>query len=340
MSSKRQPAIGLMIVVLFLVPVFLNSDYWLHVLTIVGINVILAASLQTISRTGELTLGTAGFMALGAYTSALLALRLGLSVWIAMLVGGLICAMIAVALGYPFMRAKGIYFSILTLVTGEVFRLTAWHYRSLTGGPVGLSRIPPPNPIIIPGVATITFDSKTSYYYLILAVTLLSLLILFRLQNSQVGLVWKAIREKDDLAASVGINVLRYKIFAFATGCFFTGIAGALFAHFMHILAADDTGKFGLVTSIYVLIYVVVGGEASLAGPVVGAFLLTMLPEVARPLKEYQPIVFGAMVIFVVFFVPQGIIALPRRVELWWKRLTARGDELELPKYRSRWSRQ
>jgi len=309
------------VIFLFLVPTFLKNPYWLHVLCIVGINVILVASVHTIRCTGELSLGTAGFMAVGAYASALLAMKGGLPVWVSMLLGGFLCAIVALVLGYPFMRAKGIYFSILTLLTGEVFRLTAWYYRSLTGGSVGLTRIPSPDPIEVFGITTIVFNNKTAYYYLILVVVLLSLLILYRLQKSQVGFTWRTIRERDSLAASVGINVLWNKIFAFAVGCFFTGLAGALLAHFMHLLAADASGRFGMFTSIYILIYMVVGGEDKFAGPILGAFILTMLPEVFRPLQEYRPIIFGALVITIVFFLPQGLIALPERVLSWGKKI-------------------
>jgi branched-chain amino acid transport system permease protein len=296
-----------------------RNNYWLHVLGITGINIILVSSLHTIRSTGEISLGTGGFMALGAYTSALLAMKVGLSFWLTMFLAGFLCAAVAIILGYPFMRTKGIYFSILTLVTAEVFRLIAWYYRSLTGGSVGLSGIPGPNPITIPGITTILFDTKVDYYYLILVIALLSLLILFRLQTSQVGFVWSTIRETDHLAASVGINVLQYKILAFGIGSFFTGVAGALFAHFMHLLAADTTGKFGMTTSIYILIYMVFGGEGKFMGPVIGAFILTILPETFRAMKEYQPIIFGALVILIVFFMPQGIIALPDQILLWRK---------------------
>lgn len=333
MSSKismiKHSSIPAFIIFLFLIPIFLKNTYWLHVLGIAGINVILVSSLHTIRSTGEISMGTGGFMAVGAYTSALLAMKLGLSFWLTMLLSGVLCAAVAVILGYPLMRTKGIYFSILTLVTAEVFRLIAWYYSSLTGGAVGLSGIPSPNSIPIPGIGTIIFETKVDYYYLILVITLLSLLVLFRLQNSQVGFVWRNIREMDHLAASVGINVLRYKIFAFAIGSFFTGIAGALFAHFMHLLAADTTGKFGMTTSIYILIYMVFGGEGKYMGPVLGAFILTVLPETFRAMKEYQPIIFGALVILIVFFMPQGIISFPDRI-LSWRRRKETSDRMPL----------
>lgn len=306
--------VGSTVVLLFVLPLFLRNNYWLHVLGIAGINIILVASLHTIRCTGEISMGTGGFMAIGAYASALLTMKAGVPFWGAMGLAGILCAAAAMALGYPFMRTKGIYFSILTLVSSEVFRLIAWYYRSLTGGALGLPRIPGPNPIRIPGLITLTFDTKTEYYYLILVIVLLSLLILARFQNSEIGSVWRIIRERDDLAASVGINVLWYKIFAFSIGSFFTGVAGALFAHFMHLLAADATGKFGMTTSIYVLIYMVFGGEGRFVGPLLGAFLLTILPETFRVLREYQPILFGILVILIVFLLPQGIVSLPDQI--------------------------
>ncbi len=311
------------VLLLCLAPLFMKSSYWLHVLSIAGINVILVASLHTIYSTGEISLGTAGFMALGGYGSALLSMKLGVPVWLSMLLGGLMCALLALVLGYPFMRAKGVYFSILTLLSGEILRLTAWYSRGLTGGQVGLSRIPPPGPIRIPWLGTIVFDNKTSYYYLILIVVLICLFILYRLQKSQTGFTWKTIRERDDLAASVGINVLWYKIFAFVVGCFFAGISGTLFAHFMHLLAADASGKFGMFTSIYVLIYMVVGGESKFSGPIIGAVFLTILPEIFRPLAEYRPIIFGALVILIVFLMRGGLVELPKHAISWFNRMRA-----------------
>jgi branched-chain amino acid transport system permease protein len=311
------------ILLLFLAPLFMKSSYWLHVLSVAGINVILVASLHTIYSTGEISLGTAGFMALGGYGSALLSMKLGVPVWFSMLLGGLMCALLALVLGYPFMRAKGVYFSILTLLSGEILRLIAWYSRGLTGGQVGLSKIPPPPPIKIPWSGTIVFDNKTSYYYLILIVVLICLFILYRLQKSQTGFTWRTIRERDDLAASVGINVLWYKIFAFVVGCFFVGIAGALFAHFMRLLAADASGKFGMFTSIYVLIYMVVGGESKFGGPILGAVFLTILPEMFRPLVEYRPIIFGALVILIVFLMRGGLVELPQHAISWFNRMRA-----------------
>lgn len=308
------------IVLLCLLPLFLKSIYWTHILILTAFNVLLAVSLRTISRTGQISLGTAGFMLLGGYASALLVMKVGLSFWIAMPLGGLLAAAVALAIGYPFLKVKGIYFAILTLLLAEVCRLFAGYWEELSGGMTGLKNIPAPNPITIPGIATITFDNKIAYYYLVLVIVVLSLFILYRMEHARLGLTWAAIKEADTLAASVGINIMGHKVFNFSVGCFFTGIVGALFAHYTHLLSPSGAagGKFGVMTSIFILIYMVVGGEASFAGPIVGATLLTMIPEIARPLKEYQPLLLGGLLILIVFFMPKGLISLRDRLPLWY----------------------
>jgi branched-chain amino acid transport system permease protein len=319
-------ALAILVVLLFCVPSVLQNDYWLFVLCLAWINVLLASSLRTIYRTGELSLGQVGFMLLGAYSSALMSMRLGMPVWLTISVGGLFAAAVALLLSYPILRTKGVYFSVLTFLVAEIFRLAMWYTPGLSGGPAGLSKIPPPGAINLPGITSITFTTKSSYYCLLAVVVLLSLLVLFRVERS-LGFTWMAIRQNDDLAESVGIDVRGHKLVAFVVGCFFAGIAGGLFAHFMHLLTTDVTAMFGMLTSIYVAIYMVAGGEARMAGPIVGAVVLTLAPEVARPLKEYQPIVFGALVIFIMFFMRQGIIALPFYLRLWWGRTVGAAEK-------------
>jgi branched-chain amino acid transport system permease protein len=305
---------------LFCLPLFLKNIYWLHILCLAWLNVLVASSLRTINLTGELSLGQVGFMLIGAYSSALLSMRIGVPVWLAMLFGGLAAAFVALVLGYPILRTKGVYFSVLTFLVAEIFRLSMWYTPSLSGGPAGLSNIPPPSAVHFFGITVITFSTKTSYYYLLLVIVLLSLVILFRVERS-LGFTWMAIRQSDSLAESVGINVTGYKLIAFVIGCFFAGIAGALFAHFMHLLTTDVTAMFGMLMSIYVVIYMVVGGQTRFAGPIVGAVVLTLVPEFARPLKEYQPIIFGALVVFIIFFMRQGLIGLPYYLLLGWRKI-------------------
>jgi branched-chain amino acid transport system permease protein len=318
-SSKRSirtSGIVVLIVLAFCIPLFFKNPYWLQVFGFAFMNVILASSLRTIYLTGELSLGHAGFMLIGAYTSALLSMRVGLPVWLTMWLGGLLAAAVALILGYPILKTKGVYFSVLTLIVAEVIRLTMFFLPNLSGGGFCLPGVPPPEAINILGI-TITFDTPGTYYYIFLVVALLSLVILYLVERA-LDITLRAIRQSDSLAESVGINVMGYKLLAFVIGCFFAGIAGALFGHFILSLTVDITGKFAMLTSIYVVIYLMVGGSAKFAGPIIGAIVLTLLPEVARPLKEFQPIAFGGIVILCIFFMRQGLIALPYYLSLWW----------------------
>jgi branched-chain amino acid transport system permease protein len=209
MNNRRLVSLIVMaaiIIALFLLPVFWRSIYWIHVLILTMISVLLAVSLRALTRTGQVSIGTAGFMLLGAYSSALLSIRLGLSFWITLPLGGLLAAVVALIVGYPFLRAKGIYFAILTVTLAEVLRLTAWYWSSMTGGSAGLRGIPPPDPINVLGITTLTFDSKIANYYLVLVIVVICLIILYRIERSWLGLMWSAINESDILAKAVGIR--------------------------------------------------------------------------------------------------------------------------------------
>ena len=322
MNSRRlikTSGIVAIIIFLFCVPLFLTNIYWLQVFCFACINVLLASSLRTIYLTGELSLGHAGSMLIGAYTSALLSMRMGLPVWSTMFLGGLAAAFVALALGYPILKTKGVYFSVLTLLVAELLRLTMFFLPDISGGGFCLPGIPPPEAINILGITTVSFNSPGTYYYLLLVIVSLCLVVLYRVERF-LDRTLMSIRQSDGLAESIGINVMGYKLLAFVVGCFFAGIAGALFAHFILSLTVDSTGKFAVLTSIYVVIYLMVGGKAKFAGPILGAVVLTLVPEIARPLKEYQPIVFGGIVVFIIFFMRQGLIDLPYYLPLWWRK--------------------
>jgi branched-chain amino acid transport system permease protein len=319
-------SIIVLICLLFLLPLFIKSNYWLHVLILTGINVLLAVSLRALARTGQISIGTAGFMLLGAYSSALLAKNLGLSFWITLPMGGLLAAAVAIAAGYPFLRAKGIYFAILTVMLAEVCRLTAWYWQNITGGSAGLQDIPPPAPINVLGLTTLNFDTKATFYYLMLVIVIISILILYRLERSWFGLMWSSIREADNLARAVGINIMGHKILIFGISSFFMGVAGALYAHYTGALSPYGIpgSVFGFTASIYVLLYVVVGGESRFAGPIIGAFLLTIAAELARAVREYMPLLFGGLLILVVLLMPEGIIGLGTLVSQWYNKAARR----------------
>jgi branched-chain amino acid transport system permease protein len=323
--SKTGRIIGLLVLlcVLAVVPIVLHSAYWLHVLILAGVNVLLAVSLRLIYLTGQISMGSAGFMLLGGYASALLARNVGLSFWLTIIIGGIFAALVAVIAAWPFLKAKGIYFAILTVLLAEVCRLVAWYWESLTGGSSGLRNIPDPNTINVFGWFSLSFDTPKTYYYLLLVLLLISLIIIYRLERSWLGSMWSAIRESESLARSVGINVMLHKIVVFTVAAFFMGLAGALYAHYMGSLSPAGTpgSVFSFTASIYVLIYLVVGGAASFAGPIVGAFVLSVVFELGRSLDEYMPLILGGLLIVVAMAVPEGIVGLASKLALSRRRL-------------------
>jgi len=320
------------IIVLLLVPVFVDSVYWVSIFALIFINILLTSSLRTIKLLDHISLGHVGFTLIGAYGSALLVMKGGLPFWLALVTGGLMAALVALALGYPFLKVKGMYFAILTLLTAETFRAITYYWRGFTGGQLGLLKIPPPSPLTLPGLGTISFDAVHNYYYVILIVVLISLFIIYRLERSYISFKWQAIRDADNLAHAVGINVAWYKMVNFVIACFFAGIAGGLFAHFQHNLSADATSRFGVWTTLYLIVYMVVGGEAKFFGPIIGTLVLALVGEFARSVGEFRPMVIGGLAILIVLFMPGGLISLPDRVRVWYRAITKKKGELAPPR--------
>jgi len=302
---------GALLVVLFLVPAFIAQPYVLHILIMAGLNIILASSLRFIATSGQISLGHGGMVSVGAFTSALLVMRLGLSFWAALPLAGLTTMILAFLVGYPFVRLKGIYFAMVTLFLAEFIRLTAEQWKSLTGGVAGIIAIPRPNPLIIPGLLNADFTSKVDFYYLSLVMVVVTLLILYAIESSRIGMTFFSIQQSEFLAESIGIDSSRFRVLAFSIGCFFAGMAGAFYSHYF---TAMNPSSFGFLLGINVFIYMVVGGMLRFYGPIIGAFILTVTPELARELKEFEPFVFAGILLLIILFMPEGLISLPHRL--------------------------
>lgn len=324
MKLTRLLSYAVLIIFLFSIPLFIKNNYFLHILIIAGVNIMLASGLRAISTAGPPSLGHVGFMAVGAYVSALMVTKLGFSFWATLPLGGVAAMILALLVGYPFIRARGVFFVMLTLFLGEAIRLTISNWRTLTGGTTGIMGIPAPNPISIPGLFTISFDSKVQYYYLALVLVLITVLILYRIDRSRVGLTLRAIQQSDFVAESVGINVSSYKVFIFGVGCFFAGLAGSFYAHYLCVLVPDT---FNMMFSLYILVYVIVGGRGSLWGAIFGAIILTLIPEIFRMVKEYQPYFFVTALMLIIFLMPDGLAGLPSRIRSRIRRSRKEGFE-------------
>jgi len=267
------PIVLAVLVILALLVPELGGDYYVHVFALVFTNVILAASLRPSLTCGQLNIGHSAFMSIGAYTSALLAKNLAVPFEISLLCGALLATAVGLAIGYPSLRLRGVYFAMVTVAFVEVIRLIAQLWVSLTRGMSGLSGIPKPS------LLGITLTTKASQYYLVVGLALVILLVLWKLEHSRLGLIWKSIGMGDNLAQSLGVNIARHKLLAFMLGCFFAGIAGSFYAHFIRFLFPPE---FGFLMATNILVYNYVGGRGHFAGAVVGAIFLSLLSEPFR----------------------------------------------------------
>ena len=295
--------LGIAVLLALLLPL-IGSDYDIYLFALVFTNVILASSLRPSLMCGQLNIGHSGFMSIGAYTSALLAKNLGMPFEITLLCGALVAAVVGLAIGYPSLRLRGVYFAMVTVAFVEVIRLIAQIWVPLTNGMSGLSAIPKPN------LLGITLATKTSQYYLVLFLMLVVLALLWKLERSRLGLIWKSIGMADGLAHSLGIDIAKHKLLAFTLGAFFAGVAGAFYAHFIRFLFPPE---FGFLMATNILVYNFVGGRGHFVGPIVGAVFLSLLSEPFRG-SPYETIFFSIAMLLTILFLPGGLITLPGRL--------------------------
>lgn len=289
-----------------LIPLVVTESYHLHLVNITYIYMILALSLGLIvGFIGELSLGHAAFFAIGAYTSALITKDLGLSFWITLPLGVMLAAFAGFLVGYPSLKLKGPFFAITTLAFGEITRLVINNLEELTRGAMGLPGIKPPDPITIPKLFTIDFYDRRAFYYLILLFVFLAIIIIYRIVYSRIGRAFIAIREDEVLAKSIGINAMRYKRMAFVVASAMAGLAGCLYAHYFLFISPVT---FDIAQSINIVLMVIIGGSNSILGPILGAFLITLVPEILRAIAEYRMVIYGAILVFAIIFMPEGIV--------------------------------
>jgi branched-chain amino acid transport system permease protein len=277
------------------------SSYPVTVLVSALIAVILGLGLHiVVGQAGLLNLGHAAFYAVGAYSYALLNLHAGLGFWACLPIGGLLAAAAGVLLGFPVLRLRGDYLAIVTLGFGEIVRLVLENWTALANGPSGIAGIPRPG---IPGVALGPAASTIHLYYITLAVVR-------RLKDSRVGRAWTALREDETAAQAMGIDRTRTMLAAFALGAFFAGVAGVLFAAKTSFV---NPSSFTFLESAMVLAIVVLGGSGSVAGVVVAALTLTLLPEYLQAFSSYRMLIFGAALVLMMIVRPQGLAPRARR---------------------------
>ena len=306
MSKKGFYLIGLYLFLLC-IPLFTKDLYHIHILIVTMFHIILALGLNFVMNTAQVPLCQAAFVGIGAYTSTLLVMRLNFSFWLSLPIAGILTGILGIIVGLPTLRIKGIYFAMAAFALGEIIRLLFIGWGGLFGGANGISAIPSPNPIPIPFLGQIEFETKVPYYYFTLVVLTLCLIIIYRLTHSRIGRACTASRESDLLAQCTGIDIMGYKVFAFAVNSFFAGIVGGIYAHYFHFIGPQD---FTFWQSVEYLVFIVMGGSGTIGGPIIGSIFLTFLPEFLRMAVEFQVVLYGLALILVLLFMPQGIVGL------------------------------
>ncbi len=294
-------------------------EHYVDVMVFAGIYSLVTIGLCLLmGYAGQISLGHASFFGLGAYISGVITTKYGINPWLCVFLGMLLSAVVALAIGAPSLRLRGHYLAMATLAFCIIVTITFNENAAITGGPDGLA--------FIPGIGIFGYalDSVTKYYYLVWSVVLLVLLLCLNIISSRVGRALRSIHSSESAAGAVGVNVAKYKIYVFVWSAVIASVAGSLYAHYLNFI---NPASFDLFVSIKLLIMIVLGGMYSLWGGVVGAVVITFLGyEWLHYFEDAEIMVYGAIVLVIIIFLPEGLASLPEKAKALW----ARDDEAKL----------
>ena len=280
-------------------PAFIANQYVLQVMIFVGLYIVLVLSLNLLNGyIGLLAIGHAAFYGIGAYASAKLSIEFGLPFIVVFFLSGIITSAFGYLLGRPTLNLSGVYLALATLAFNVIVWLILLNWMDFTNGPLGIMDISPPN------LFGYEISSRTDYYYLMLFIVVVTLFTMHRLVHSRFGRALIAIREDELAARASGIDTTRYKVQAFMISAFYAGLAGSFYAHFVKYISPDS---FTHMESFAILAMLALGGGGNLVGPVVGATILTVVPELFRFLHEYRMFVYGGILVAVMLIRPNGL---------------------------------
>jgi branched-chain amino acid transport system permease protein len=304
-------------VVFFLIAPMLLDDYYLSIINLIAIAVVGALGLNILlGYTGQLSIGHAAFMSVGAYTAANLATQFELPFWITLPAGGVMAALIGIIVGIPSLRVKGIYLAIATLAAQFIIEWIINHTPAISGGVQASIEVPPPS------IFGMVLQEQGELYYFLMAIAVIAIIATLNLVRSRIGRAFIAIRDQDIAAEIIGIRVFRYKLTAFAISSFYAGVCGVMYTYYLGIANYE---QYQLITSIDYLAMVIIGGLGSVMGSVLGAIFITLLPIVVRLLvdnigsiwmetgdlaqiiSQVRLIIFGALIIIFLVVEPDGL---------------------------------
>lgn len=302
-----------------------KTPYYIHLMTLALIWIVLAQG-QNLTQgfVGYVSIAQAGFMGIGAYISTLLTINFGVSVWATLVIAPLLTGAMAIIAGYPSLRVKGHYFSIVTLAYNMVIFIVLMTFKALTGGEAGIPDVPRPSELNLFGyVFSFEGRSNLNYYALALLAAILVTTCCALVLHSRAGRVMLAIRQNEDLAEAMGVVTSRYKLFAFVMSSICAGLAGTLYAHYIGFLNPEP---FGVDQSLNIILAVILGGSGTLTGPIVGAVSVVFLPELLRFADSFRLIIYGSILVIATIFLPKGLVPL---VVTIWQRFRTRNTVAE-----------
>jgi branched-chain amino acid transport system permease protein len=298
-------AAGAVILAAIAMPWLVSGNFWLHLGVMIFINAIMALSVNVVLKTGQVSLAQAAFMGLGAYASAHFTQTFGLPFAVGFILSGLLAALVAALLGVFILRLKGVYFILFSFALCEFSFLVAKDLEAVTGGNTGMVGIPAAT---LPFI-DVSFRSTGNFYYLALAICVLVFAGMWMVYRSPLGRAMDAVRESELLAGATGYDPMRVKVIAFGLGALIAGFGGSLIAHFLRYIAPFN---FTFWDSVNFLIMNIIGGSLSLIGPLIGAALLTPLPELLRGQVVWQQFLYGLILIVFMRFLPDGVTSVVR----------------------------
>ena len=311
-KMKLLGALAALVLYLVVVPMLISDQpYMLGVLSTASVLSVIAAGVWLTFYIGRINIGQGAFALIGGYAAAILMTRLGLSFWLALPLAGVVSMLIGIAIGAAVLRLRGVYFAMLTLSLTETARLATQSFAGLTGGAKGITNIPLPGAIEIFGLTLVpdfaTVNKHLAVYFLAAALTVVCFFAMWRIVNSRMGHLFRSLQQNEELASSIGVNVARLRIVAFAISCFLGGIGGAFFVVMQQSVYP---ASFQIQDSVYFMLYCFLGGLGYVFGPIVGTFVLFLGFEFLQGFNEYQPLIYSILMIALMLWLPNGLMSL------------------------------
>ena len=307
--------IGIVIVLLtYVVGVpyaFANSPYHLGVVTTASALSLISLGVWLTFMIGRINIGQGAFALVGGYSVAILSAQLGLSFWLSLPLAGVVAGLCGILIGWPILRLRGVYFAMITLSLTETVRLIALNGGELTQGATGIVNIPTPDAISLFGIVLVPafkdVNTHLAFFYLAATLLILGYAVVWRIANSRLGWIFRSLQQNEDLATSIGINIAKYRVIAYAVCCSLGGIGGAFFTVSQQSIYPSS---FAVPDSIYFMLYCFLGGLGYTFGPVVGAFVLFISFELLHGLQQYQTLIYALVIIALMLWLPNGLLSL------------------------------